>query len=98
MREKQLSQVRKEFANIRSELKNLADCDDIEDEIATHFLILNSDIQILNDNQDKIINFIHENLEYKEGKEANLDSNNVLEGLIRSGEKNSFIMANKAKH
>ena len=39
---------------------------DLYDEIASNFLNLNDDIDILNRNQEKITNFIHENLEYRE--------------------------------
>lgn len=35
---------------------------DFYDEIASNFLNLNDDIDILNRNQEKITNFIHENL------------------------------------
>lgn len=37
----------------------MAQFDDIEDEIATHFLKLNSDIDTLSKNQDLIIEYIH---------------------------------------
>ena len=38
---------------------------DLYDEIASNFLNLNEDIDILNQNQEKITNFIHTNLEYR---------------------------------
>lgn len=40
------------------------DIDDIEDEVSSHFLHVSSDIDILNNNQQNIISFIHEYLEF----------------------------------
>jgi hypothetical protein len=39
----------------------MAEVNDLEDEIASHFLKLNNDIETLNANQDKIIDFVHKN-------------------------------------
>ena len=36
--------------------------------MSANFLNLNNDIDVLNQNQDKMINFIHENLEHHEKK------------------------------
>lgn len=44
---------------VRKEMRQILEFNDLEDEVATHFLKLNSDIQTLNDNQDLILEFIH---------------------------------------
>ena len=58
------NKAEKHFSKLRKNVKNGEDIEDIEDEVASHFLHVNSDIEILNRNQQKIINFIHEFLEY----------------------------------
>ena len=40
-------------------MRELVEFNDLEDEVATHFLKLNSDIETLNNNQDLILEFIH---------------------------------------
>lgn len=45
-------------------MKSIRNDNDLYDEIASKFLNLNNDIDILNLNQEKIINFIHDKLEY----------------------------------
>lgn len=57
---------KKEFSLLRRQLKCIRNDNDLYDELASKFLNLNSDIDILNANQEKIINFIHDKLEYHE--------------------------------
>jgi hypothetical protein len=40
-------------------MREILEFNDLEDEVATHFLKLNSDIETLNHNQDLILEFIH---------------------------------------
>lgn len=56
--------VKKRFGILRRKLKCIRNDNDLYDEIASKFLNLNNDIDILNLNQEKIINFIHDKLEY----------------------------------
>lgn len=56
---RKLFRAKCEFNLVRKEMKEILEFNDLEDEVATHFLKLNSDIQTLNSNQDLILDFIH---------------------------------------
>jgi hypothetical protein len=56
--------LKKQFGKIRRQLKSIKNRNGLYDEIASKFLNLNSDIDILNSNQEKIIKYIYKNLNY----------------------------------
>jgi hypothetical protein len=45
------NRLEKSFSKLRKQIKNSEDIEDIEDEVSSHFLHVNSDIEILNKNQ-----------------------------------------------
>jgi hypothetical protein len=62
--------LKNQFGKIRRQLKSIKNNNGLYDEIASKFLNLNSDIDILNSNQEKIIKYIYKNLNYNEVDQA----------------------------
>lgn len=81
--------LKKEFSLLRQRLKMMRNEMDIYDEIAANFLNLNEDIDVLNRNQEKITNFIHENLEYNEKNKKPNSDRSISHNEEASGEESS---------